>query len=183
MSTTTILTADDLLALPTGMGKRYELVAGELRVMSPAGWEHGQIVANVSDLLGAFIRQRKLGRWFGAETGFLLKREPDTVRAPDFAYIANEHLPKNNPSEAYWPGAPDLAVEILSPGDTAGEIAEKVEEWLAAGCAAVWVVDPKLKTATIYRSRTDVEIRTTGETLVGDPPVLGFSCPIDELFR
>jgi Uma2 family endonuclease len=183
MSTTTFMTADELLALPSGMGKRYELVAGELRVMSPAGWEHGQIIANVSDLLGAFIRQKNLGRWFGAETGFLLRRDPDTVRAPDFAYIARAHLPKNKPTEAYWPGAPDLAVEVLSPGDTTGEVGEKVGEWLTAGCTAVWIVDPKMKTITVYRSRTDVEIRTAGETLVGDPVLSGFSCPVDDLFR
>ncbi len=183
MSTTTLVTADELLALPMGMGKRYELVAGELRVMSPAGWEHGQIIANLSDLLGAFIRQKKLGRWFGAETGFLLKRTPDTVRAPDFAFLANKSLPKTKPTEAYWPGAPDLAVEVLSPGDTAGEVAEKVKEWLAAGCAAVWVVDPKLQTVTLYQSANQAEIKTVGETLGGDPVVPGFSCPVEELFR
>src|SRR5215212_8243196 len=165
MSTTTVVTADELLALPRGKGKRYELVAGELRVMSPAGWRHGQIIANVSDLLGVFIRQKKLGRWFGAETGFLLKRDPDTVRAPDFAFIASERLPKAKPKESYWPGAPDLAVEVLSPSDTAGEVAEKIEEWLASGCIAVWVVDPKLQTVTIYQSATDVKIKVAGETL------------------
>src|SRR2546426_628725 len=146
MSTTTSVTADELLALPTGMGKRYELIAGELRTMSPAGWRHGEIIANVSELLGVFIRKTNLGRRFGAETGFLLRRDPDTVRAPDFAFIANEHLPKAKPKEAFWPGAPDLAVEVLSPGDTSGEVSEKIEEWLTAGCKAVWVIDPKLQT-------------------------------------
>jgi Uma2 family endonuclease len=183
MTTTTIVTADELLALPTGMGKRYELVAGELRVMSPGGWVHGEIVANIAELVGAFIRQQKLGRRFGAETGFLLRRDPDTVRAPDFAFIGNQHLPKVSPSEAYWPGAPDLAVEVLSPGDTSGEVAEKVEEWLAAGCAAVWVVDPKLKTVTIYRPTIHVEIKALGEMLAGDPVLPGFSCPVEELFQ
>jgi Uma2 family endonuclease len=183
MSTTTTVTADDLLALPTGMGKRYELVAGELRVMSPAGWVHGEIVANIADLVGAFIRQQKLGRRFGAETGFLLRRDPDTVRAPDFAFIANSRLPKSAPSEAFWPGAPDLAVEVLSPGDTAGEVAEKIEEWLAAECSAVWVVDPRLKTVTIYQSATDVQVKVAGEILVGDPVVPGFSCAVDEFFH
>jgi len=183
MSTTTFVTADELLALPTGMGKRYELVGGELRVMSPSGWRHGIIVDNLEFLLGSFIRQNGLGRGFGAETGFLLKRNPDTVRAPDYAFIATQHLPQPKPKEAYWPGAPDLAVEVLSPGDTSGEVAEKIDEWLAAGCAAVWVVDPKLRTVTIYRSPTDVQVKTAGEMLTGDPVVRGFSCAVDEIFR
>lgn len=183
MSTTTYFTADELLALPSGMGKRYELVAGELRVMSPAGWRHGGVAANIASLLGTFVRKNKSGRAFGAETGFLLKRDPDTVRAPDFAFIANAQLPRTEPTEAFWPGAPDLAVEVLSPGDTSGEVAEKVEEWLAAGCAAVWVVDPKLKTVTIYLSPTNVRVVAAGDTLAGDPVVPGFSCAVDELFR
>lgn len=183
MSTATYVTADELLALPMGMGKRYELVEGVLRVMSPSGWRHGQIIANVSDILGLFIRDKRLGRWFGAETGFLLRRDPDTVRAPDFAFIARAHVPTTDPQEAFWPGAPDLAVEVLSPGDTTGEVGEKVEEWLSAGCAAVWVVDPKLQTVTIYQSTTSIQVRTAGETLTGDPVLPGFSCAMSELFR
>ena len=183
MSTTTLVTADELLALPTGMGKRYELVAGELRVMSPSSWEHGEIVYNLQTLLGYFIRENALGRGFGAETGFMLKRDPDTVRAPDFAFIAKEHLPPADPQEAFWPGAPDLAVEVLSPGDTMGEVDEKIQEWLTAGCAAVWVVDPKLQTVTLYQSPTNVQVRTAGEVVTGDPVVPGFSCAVDELFR
>lgn len=183
MSTTTLVTADELLALPMGRGQRYELVAGKLRVMSPAGWRHGGVAANIAAMLGTFIRQRQLGVGFGAETGFLLARDPDTVRAPDFAFIANERLPKVEPSEAYWPGAPDLAIEVLSPGDTAGEIAEKVTEWIAAGCASVWVVDPKLKTITIYRSLSEVRVLAAGETLVDDCILPGFSCVVDQIFN
>jgi Uma2 family endonuclease len=182
MSTTTAFTADQLLALPSGMGKRYELVAGELRVMSPAGWEHGEIVYNLQTLLGHFIRENRLGQGFGAETGFMLRRNPDTVRAPDFAFIAKQNLPKSRPNEAYWPGAPDLAVEVLSPGDTTGEVDEKIQEWLAAGCKAVWVVDPQLQTVTVYQSTTNVQLRTADETLTGDPVVPGFSCAVSELF-
>jgi Uma2 family endonuclease len=183
MSTATYVTADELLALPTGMGKRYELVAGELRVMSPSGWRHGGVAANIAALLGPFIREHELGRGFGAETGFILKRNPDTVRAPDFAFIAKNSLPETEPIEAYWPGAPNLAVEVLSPGDTTGEVDEKIEEWLAAGCAAVWVIDPKLQTVTIYHSRTNVIVKTAGESLQGDPVVPGFSCAVEEFFR
>ncbi len=177
------MTADELLALPMGMGKRYELVAGELRALPSSGWQHGEIAANIAALLGPFIRKHDLGRGFGAETGFLLKRDPDTVRALDYAFISKANIPSTFPTEAYWPGAPDLAVEVLSPGDTSGEVAEKVEEWLASGCGAVWVVDPKLQTVTVYQSTTNVRIETAGETLVGDPIVPGFSCAVDELFR
>jgi Uma2 family endonuclease len=183
MSTTTLVTADELLALPTGMGKRYELVSGELRVMSPSGWRHGTVANNVEFLLESHIRQHGLGRGFGSETGFLLKRDPDTVRAPDYAYIAKEHLPVTEPEEAFWPGAPDLAVEVLSPNDRTGEVNEKIEEWLGAGCAAVWIVDPKLQTVTIYHSLTNVHVKTTAEVLTGDPVVPGFSCPVADLFR
>lgn len=183
MSTTAILSAHDLLALPTGMGTRYELVGGELRTMSPSGWEHGEIVANVTELVGAFIREQKLGRRFGAETGFLLQRSPDTVRAPDFAFIANSHLPSVKPTEAFWPGAPDLAVEVISPSERKGDVEEKIEEWLAAGCAVVWIVDPKSQSVMIYRSLSDVQTKTKGETLVGDPVVPGFVCQVDDLFH
>jgi Uma2 family endonuclease len=183
MNTTTFSTAADLLALPTGLGKRYELVTGEIREMSPSGWRHGQVVSTLHTLLDSYIRAHQLGRSFGAETGFLIERNPDTVRAPDFAFIARENLPLEMPTEAFWPGAPDLAVEVLSPSDKMGEVDEKIEAWLTAGCAAVWVIDSKLQTVTVYRSRTDVEIKTVGETLDGGQIVPGFSCPVVELFR
>jgi Uma2 family endonuclease len=183
MSTTALITANDLLALPTGMGKRYELITGELREMSPSGWRHGEVVDNVQALLSSYIRTHKLGRGFGAETGFLIARDPDTVRAPDFAFIAEEHLPNEKPTEAFWPGAPELAVEVLSPSDRTGEVNEKINAWLAAGSTAVWVIDPQLQTVTIYRSRTDIQIKTAGDTLEGATLVPGFTCPVSELFR
>jgi Uma2 family endonuclease len=183
MSTVSLVTADELLALATGMGKRYELVAGELRVMSPSGWRHGQIVSNLHSLLGPHIRANRLGRGFGAETGFRLARDPDTVRAPDFAFISSSRLPSTAPTEAFWPGPPDLAVEVLSPSDRTGEVDEKIEAWLDAGCRSVWIIDPGLETVTIYASRTEVTVLTVGDTLQGDPVVPGFSCRVDELFQ
>ena len=183
MSTAALITAADLLALPTGMGKRYELIAGEIREMSPSGWRHGEVIDNLHVLLSSHIRAHGLGRGFGAETGFLIARNPDTVRAPDFAFIAKDHLPKENPSEAFWPGAPDLAVEVLSPGDRTGEVDEKINTWLAAGSAAVWVIDPQLQTVTIYHSRNEVQIKTAGDTLDGGTLVPGFTCAVSELFR
>jgi Uma2 family endonuclease len=183
MSTTTHFTAEELLELPTGFGKRYELVAGELRTMSPSGWRHGLVVGNLHTLLGQFIRRQQLGLLFGAETGFRLSRDPDTVRAPDFAFISKQNLPSELPREAFWPGAPDLAVEVLSPGDRTGEVDDKIAAWLTAGVNAVWIVDPKLETVTVYESATKVHIRTAGEQLEGGNILPGFTCAVDELFR
>jgi Uma2 family endonuclease len=182
MSTTSQFTADQLLALPMGMGKRYELVAGELRVMSPSGWRHGSVVGRLHSKLGSFIEDYDIGLVFGAETGFRLSRDPDTVRAPDFALILKQNVPAEEPQEAFWPGAPDLAVEVLSPDDRRREVDEKIAAWLAAGTAAVWIVDPKSRTVTIHPSADRQQVFAMGQTLTGDPVVPGFSCPVDELF-
>jgi Uma2 family endonuclease len=183
MSTTALVTADELLAMPTGMGKRYELVAGELRVMSPFGWRQGIFVSRLSATLSAYVDQNDLGVVFGADTGFRLASDPDTVRAPDVSFVAKRNMPAEEPKDGFWPGAPDLAVEVLSPGDRTDEVDEKVDAWLSAGCSAVWIVNPKLKTVTVYLSRADAHVRAAGDVLVGNPVVPGFSCSIDELFK
>ena len=183
MSTTSSVTAAELLELPTGMGQRYELIAGELRVMSPSGWPHGKVIGKLHTRLGSFVEKHDLGVIFGAETGFRLTSNPDTVRALDIAFIAKQNIPVVEPREGFWPGAPDLAVEVLSPGDRSGEVDEKIEAWLSAGTAAVWVIDPKLKTVTIYQSPTNVQIKVMGEQLDGGAVVPGFSCAVIELFQ
>jgi len=107
MSTTTPVTADQLLRMPDD-GYRYELVAGELRKMVSASWEHGAVGSNLHSFLGPYIREKKLGQAFIAEGGFLIARDPDTVRVPDIAFIHKDHLPATRPEEAFWPKAPDL---------------------------------------------------------------------------
>ncbi len=182
MSTTTLVTAEDLLTLPTGMGKRHELLAGEIREMSPSGWPHGIVVGRLHNRLGSFIEEHDLGLVFGAETGFLITRDPDTVRAPDFGFVAKRNIPKEMPSEAFWPGPPDLAVEVLSPSDKTGDVDEKIRAWLAAGCSAVWVIDPQLETVAVHRSSTDIQIKTADKVLEGGTIVPSFSCRVEELF-
>ena len=151
-------------------------------MMSPSGWRHGRVVANVSSLLMSHIRECNLGVSFGAETGFVLTRDPDTVRAPDFAFVVKENEGQGEDSEAYWPCAPDFAVEVLSPSDRTGEVDEKIEAWLHAGTRLLWIVDPRLRTVTVYRSLTDITTRVIGETIDGGELLPGFSCRIDEFF-
>jgi len=127
MSTSTLVTAEELYRR-SGDGCRYELIAGDLQMMSPSGWRHGEIVGNLHTLLGSHIRELNLGSIFGAETGFVISRDPDTVRAPDIAFIAKANLPTTKPTEAYWPGGPDLAVEVLSPSDHPSQLPRR--SWL-----------------------------------------------------
>lgn len=126
--------------------------------------------------------QNELGEVLLAETGFLLSRDLDTVRAPDIAFIHNNHLSATVPEETFWPGAPDLAVEVLSPGDTSGEIDEKVKAWLDSGTTVVWVVNPAWRNVTVYRSPTDVKILTENDELTGEDAVGGFRCRVGDIF-
>lgn len=174
-------TASELYAMPDD-GFRYELVKGELRKMSPSGSEHGAIIINISVLLAQHVRSEKLGVCFGAETGFKIASDPDTVRAPDVAFVRRERVPESGIPKKFWPGAPDLAVEVLSPGDTYSEVNEKVEDWLGAGARAVWIVDPRRRAVSIYRSMTDATSLSEGDELDGGDVVPGFRCKVSEIF-
>ncbi|MCA1591109.1 MAG: Uma2 family endonuclease [Acidobacteria bacterium] len=180
-ATTQSMTADELLALPKD-GFRYELVKGELRQMSPAGSEHGAVIFNLSILLGQHIRANNLGQGFGAETGFKIASDPDTVRAPDIAFVKRERIPQAGIPKDFWQIAPDLAVEVVSPGDTFNAVDQKVEDWLTAGTSMVWIVNPKLRSVTVYRSLTDAIILSENDELEGQAVVPGFSCKVAEIF-
>jgi len=175
------MTADELLAMPDD-GWRYELVKGELIRMPPAGYEHGVRTVELTTPLHRHVKAHKLGVVCAAETGFLLTQNPDTVRAPDIAFISRKRMESVGAVQSYWIGPPDLAVEVVSPGDTIREVEEKVAEWLAAGARMVWVVSPKLHTVTVYRSLTDIVVLTEKDTLDGADVVPGFRLKIAEIF-
>jgi len=182
MSTATeLLTADDLLRKPHD-GYRYELVKGELIQMPPAGNIHGKRTMRLGWRLARHVEANDLGVVFAAETGFMLATDPDTVRAPDVAFVTKTRIEEVGEFEGFWPGAPDLAVEVISPGDSYTEVEEKVEEYLNAGVRAVWVVNPRRRTITIYRSLTDITILTENDTLDGGDIIPGFSCRVAEVF-
>jgi Uma2 family endonuclease len=182
MSTTTqLMTADELFELPR-RDFQCELIEGELRRMQFFGGEHGAVVAILVARVGAHVEANGLGLCVGTGTGFIISRDPDTVRAPDLAFVRRERVPAEGVPKKFWPGAPDLAVEVLSPGDTYSEVEEKVEGWLAAGARAVWVLNPKRRNVTVYRTMTDVTRLSESDELDGGEVVPGFRCKVSELF-
>jgi Uma2 family endonuclease len=174
-------TAEELLRLPKGRW-RYELVRGELRVMEPAGIEHGRVSMAAGGVLLAHVRQIGSGVVLAAETGYVLESDPDTVRAPDASFISQERYDRVGPTTKYWPGAPDFAIEVLSPEDRPGKVREKLREWLAAGTIAVVVLDPSDRTATVHRSGCEVEVYGSGDILDLGDAVPDFRPTVDELF-
>jgi Uma2 family endonuclease len=176
------MTADELLRLPDDH-HRHELVKGELRTMPPSGHEHGEIVMNISGPLHLFVRAKKLGKTYGAETGFLIGRNPDTVLAPDLSYVSKKRALAARSKKGFFPGVPDLAVEVVSPGDTVQEMDDKVQEWLEAGTPLVWVINPKRQTVTVYDSPAGSHILKTEDELRGGKVVPGFSLPVSAIFE
>ena len=181
LETVTTMTADELLAMPDD-GYRYELIKGELRQMSPAGRKHGRIAASISRRLGQFVEENSLGETYAAETGFIIDTDPDTVRAPDASFISRERAEAVDEDDGFFPGPPDLAVEVISPSDSYTEVEEKALDWLRAGTLMVIVIDPKKQTATIYRDLDDICILTLNQTIEGGDVVPGWSLALSDLF-
>jgi len=173
------MTAEELFKTPD-LG-RCELLQGELRMMPLSGALHGRTVAMLEWWIGNHIAEHTLGMIFGAETGFIIERNPDTVRAPDVAFVVKERIPNPLPS-GFFPGPPDLAVEVLSPSDRASEVTAKTRGWLAAGCREVWNVDPETKTVTLHRAEGAIVQRAVGDILESPLLLPGFRKPLAELF-
>lgn len=175
------LTAEDLPYLFPEEGP-CELVAGELVQEPPPGEGHGWVAGKVLVHVGRFVLEHGLGRIYAAETGFVLSRNPDTVRCPDAAFVSSERLMSSPMRGPYFEGAPDLAVEVVSPGDTPREIGEKVRDYLAAGARAVWVVDSGGETVTIHRPGHEPRALSRSDTLDGAPVFTGFRLPVARIF-
>lgn len=179
--TNTLITADELLHMPSD-GNRYELVKGELFRMAPAGSEHGALAANITLPFAHHVKKEGLGIIFGAETGFKIASDPDTVCAPDMAFVRRDRIPETGIPKGYWPGAPDLAFEVISPGDIYGEVEDKVNEWLNAGTRMVIAANPRNRTLKVYRSLTKLTILTESDELDCGDVVAGFACKVSDLF-
>ena len=169
----TLMTAEDLLANPVPH-KCTELVAGRILVREPPGYRHGYVASQLLTTIGIHVRAHKLGQVLAAETGFTLFRNPDTVRAPDVAFIRAERVPSPLPT-GYAEFAPDLAVEVLSPSDRAGRVLAKVGDWIDAGALLVWIVDPERRIARVYRADGSQAVLTADDVLDGEDVLPGFS--------
>jgi len=156
---------------------RCELIRGDLIMMIPPGGRHGQLASFIGYRLMGFAGEKNLGTVL-AETGFVLSRDPDTVRAPDVAFLR----PGREIGDGFIDGAPDLAVEVTSPGDRSGEIREKVAEWLEAGAETVWQVDPRKRTVVVHCSYSEPQVLAEHDVLRGGRVLPGFELPLVQLF-
>jgi len=177
---TQITTAEQLLRAPQS-GQSSELINGRLVQITPAGWEHGRIAMRLGAALHQFVDQHGLGICVAAETGFLLSRDPDTVRAPDVAYVSSERFSAVEGKPRYLPVAPNLVVEVVSPSDRNSEVEEKVQHWLDFGVDLVWVVRSKEKNVTAY-SHGDAVVLGDSDLLEAPGILPGFSLAVAELF-
>ncbi len=179
MSSPTLVTAEQLLAVSIP-GKRVELVRGALLVREPAGLRQGRVVAALSRRLMDHVEANGLGQVYAGDTGFTLARSPDTVRAPDIAFIRRDRVPDPEPP-GYPDLAPDLAVEVLSPRTRPGETLAKVADWLSGGTSLVWVIDPERRQARVYRQDGAEALVPGSEALSGEELLPGFSCALDAI--
>jgi Uma2 family endonuclease len=180
-STGHLMSADELLALPDE-NRRRELVGGIPVSEPPASFRHGDVAAEVFARLVKFVGRKKLGKVVSTETGFLLARDPDTVRAPDVAFVSRNRLRRAGAFRGFFPGPPDLAVEILSPSERPHHAHAKISDYLAAGSSLVWVIDPAGRRVTVYRTLLEPAILDETATLDGGDVLPGFSVRVEQLF-
>lgn len=163
-------------------GRRYELIKGELRMMSPAGGRHGLIAMQIGGLLRNHVTDQNLGAVFAAETGFLIATDPDTVRAPDVAFVSSARLATLSSLDGYLPLAPDLAVEVVSPNDSSSQVEGKANMWIEVGSKLVLVVDPERQSIRVYHNAVSIEVLQVGDEFDGEDVVPGWKLKVDDAF-
>lgn len=176
-----LITAEELYALPEEETGYCELIDGEIIAMTPPGGMHGYVGGVLAGLLAAYVRGKRLGAVL-SEAGVIVSRNPDTVLAPDGAFVTRAQIDRHGIPKAYFTYAPALVIEVVSPRDTASEVTEKMRRWLEAGVELAWVVDPFSRSITVYRALNDINVLTEKDVLSGESVVPGFECPVAELF-
>lgn len=176
----TLLTIEDVEANPPP--GRWELLDGEVVYLAPANLEHGYLVAVIASLLNGYVRPRALGWVLAGDTGIILRRDPDRLRAPDVCFFARERFPGGRLPNRFSTLVPDLIVEVVSPGDRRSEIIDKTAEWVRAGARLVWVVYPGTRTVVTTDGANPSRVLHLHDTLSGEPVLPGFSTPIAAIF-
>jgi Uma2 family endonuclease len=176
-----LITGDELYEM-VGVGP-CELIDGRIVPMSPTGNEHGGVELTIAETIKGFVRQKKLGKVRSGEVGIYTHRDPDRVRAADVLYISDERYARRTKSRGYLDVAPDLVVEVLSPGDAVMDLTQKLREYFAIGVRLVWVADPEARLVYAYRSLTDIREFKETDILVGDDVLPGFEAPVATLFE
>jgi Uma2 family endonuclease len=177
-----LMTAEDLLTLPDDGSVMYELDEGRLVRLSPSASLSAIVALNVGGEMRAFVKEHNLGVCAGSEGCFKLASDPDTVRAPDVSFVRAERIPKGGiPRRGFWPGAPDLAVEVLSPSNRPGEIWRRIGDLLDAGTRLIWVIDPERRTALVIHPGGDVRMFGEDGVLDGEDLLPGFALPLRDI--
>lgn len=183
LTATNLMTAEMLEVMPHD-GRRLELIRGELKEHMPTGYQHGVYTHRLSQRLGVFVDDHHLGEVCAAETGFIVDRHPDTVRAPDLAFVAKERIEElGERPKGFLPIAPDLVAETISPFDLYSESHEKALMWLEFGVRVVLLLDPRKANITIYRSKKDIAVLESGDMLEFDDVVSGFRISVARIFK
>lgn len=175
------MTAEERACRPVP-DKRTELIRGRLVVREPVRLRRGEIVLRMARALGNFLEEHPIGRAYAGDPGFTIERHPDTVRAPDLAYIRSDRVPTDDP-RGFDELAPDLAIEIRSPGDRAGAVRTKLRQWLKAGVRLVWLIDPARRTAHVYRANGTQAVLGEPDALDGEDVLPGFRLALEQLLR
>jgi Uma2 family endonuclease len=177
-----LLTVEEFASLPQPPdGSREELVRGVVITMPPPRFRHGKHQGRIFLILDQFVNAHGLGQVL-PETGVITERDPDSVRGPDVVYWSFERLPRDQEVEVYPEVAPDLCVEVLSPGEGEQRKEDKLREYLTCGVRMVWYVDPKNRTVSVHRPGRDELVLTAADMLSGEDVLPGFSCPVADLF-
>lgn len=182
MSVKQLMTVEDLWELPEKSGVRLELVDGKLIESPPLGALAGMVSGHVWGLIDDFVRSKHSGLTFVGHLGFVLGRDPGRLRIPDVSFVSRDRVPADGLPEGFWPGPPDLAVEIVSPHDRAEDVRAKVSNYLDAGTRTVWVLWPRDQSVTVYQAGGQVKDLGPRDELDGGDVLPGFRVQVADLF-
>ncbi len=177
-----LMTAEELERVPDD-GYQYELIEGVVHRMAPASFEPSSLAARVLTRIGSYVEEGGLGEVTGADGGYVLGRDPDTVLAPDVAFVRAERVPSPEERQHFALVAPDLVVEVVSPSDRVRDVDDKVRRYVAAGVPVVWVFDPRRRTVTVQRPNAAPLVLGAEDVLEGEDALPGFRLPLSDLFR